>query len=122
MKARLLALFGLLGLAGCGQPSTAPHWPPFGGDPDQGRVLVTRASCGACHVIPGVENAHGQVGPPLAHYAQRTVVAGMLPNTPQNLTYWIAHPQAVVPGNAMPNTGLSDQEARDVAAYLYTLR
>lgn len=122
MNARLLAILGCLALGACGESAKAPHWPPFGGDPDQGRVLVTRASCGACHRIPGVENAHGEVGPPLAHYAQRTVIAGMLPNTPQNLTYWIAHPQAVVPGNAMPNTGLSDQEARDVAAYLYTLR
>lgn len=80
------------------------------------------ASCGACHAVPGVPQADGMVGPPLVHFARRTVVAGMLPNTPSNLVLWIRFPQSVVPGNAMPDTGLSDAQARDVAAYLYTLR
>lgn len=62
------------------------------------------------------------VGPPLNHFARRTIVAGLLPNTPANLVRWIRYPQQVVPGNAMPDAGLDEQQARDVAAYLYSLR
>jgi cytochrome c1 len=46
----------------------------------------------------------------------------MLRNTPDNLTRWVRNPQQIVPGNAMPDMGLSEAEARDVTAYLYTLR
>jgi len=121
-QSRWIWLGALLALSACGQSARAPHWGKFGGDPAQGKVIIVRANCGACHQIPGIENAHGLVGPPLAHFAKRTVVAGLLANTPDNLTHWIAHPQQVAPGNAMPNTGLTDQQARDVAAYLYTLK
>lgn len=94
----------------------------FGGDPARGATLIRNAGCGACHEIPGVVGAHGIVGPPLTHIASRKIIAGRLPNTPANLTLWLRDPQAVVPGNAMPNGGLTDAQARDIAAYLYTLR
>ncbi len=64
----------------------------------------------------------GNVGPPLLGIGDRSFIAGMLSNEPANLIRWIRFPQSVVPGNAMPNMGVSDQEARDIAAYLYTLR
>jgi cytochrome c1 len=67
-------------------------------------------------------HANGLVGPPLQHFAGRTIIAGLLPNTPANLVKWIRFPQEVVPGNAMPDGGLDDLQARDIAAYLYTLR
>jgi cytochrome c1 len=85
-------------------------------------MVMTRSSCGACHEIPGVSEADGLVGPPLTHFAQRTMIAGFLPNTPDNLERWVQHPQAVAPGNAMPDLGLSDRDARDVAAYLDRIR
>ncbi len=121
MKALTAAAAALLCLTACAPDIGAPKW-KFNGDAKRGAVQIIRSSCGDCHVIPGIELANGQVGPPLTHFAQRTIVAGLLPNTPDNLTRWIAHPQAVTPGNAMPDSGLTDQEARDVAAYLYTLR
>ena len=62
------------------------------------------------------------VGPPLVGWARRTMVAGYLPNTPDQLVRWITAPQSVAPGNAMPNLGVTDRDARDIAAYLYTLR
>jgi cytochrome c2 len=62
------------------------------------------------------------VGPPLEHIAGRSYLAGMLPNTPDNMVTWLRHPQQVVPGNAMPDLGLSDAGGRDIAAYLETLR
>lgn len=120
-----LALAGVLALtaiAGCSRQPAGPVWPASVGDPARGKSTILSASCGACHAIPGVGNADGMVGPPLDHFARRTVVAGMLPNTPSNLVQWIRYPQSVVPGNAMPNMGLSDAQAHDVAAYLYTLR
>ena len=72
-------------------------------------------------MIPGVRGANGLVGPPLDHMGQRVFVAGLLRNTPANMVSGLRDPQAVVPGNAMCDMGLSEEQARDVAAYLYTL-
>lgn len=66
--------------------------------------------------------ANGLVGPPLDFMGERIFIAGMLRNTPANMVTWLRNPQDVVPGNAMPDTGLSEAQARDVTAYLYTLR
>lgn len=106
---------------GCARQPT-PHWSGFGGDAARGAVIVGQVQCGACHEIPGIPDAHGLVGPPLTGFARRTMVAGMLPNTPDALAHWLRDPQSVTPGNGMPSTNLTDQQARDVAAYLYTLR
>lgn len=62
------------------------------------------------------------MGPPLADFGRRIYVAGMLRNTPDNLTSWLRNPQRVVPGNAMPDMGISNPDARDIATYPYTLR
>ena len=92
------------------------------GDPDRGAVLTRRDGCSACHEIPGVLGAQGRVGPPLTQMARRTMIAGVLPNTPTNMIRWLRNPQTIVPGNAMPNMELSDHDARDIAAFLETLR
>jgi cytochrome c2 len=92
------------------------------GDAAHGSRLVDTEACGSCHVIPGHATGNGMAGPPLAGFAQRTVIAGVLPNTPDNLEFWLQQAQAVVPRNGMPDMNLNRQEARDVAAYLYTLR
>ena len=89
---------------------------------EEGRIVITQAACGSCHEIPGVLNANGLVGPPLARFGRRATVAGVLPNSPDNLAYWLRFPQKIVPGNAMPNTGLSESQAHDAAAYLESLR
>ncbi|MGH7025691.1 MAG: c-type cytochrome [Caulobacteraceae bacterium] len=111
-----LAALAALGACHGGPPSS------LDGDPARGKVLIGQAQCGACHEIPGVFEARGLVGPPLAAYGRRTMIAGMLPNTSDNLALWLRFPQSVTPGNAMPDTGLSEGQARDVAAYLYTLK
>jgi cytochrome c1 len=72
--------------------------------------------------VPGVPGADGQVGPPLTGMGKRTMIAGMLPNTPDNMMTWLRTPQSVVPGNAMPNTEMDEHDAQDVAAYLDSLR
>ncbi len=102
--------------------AAGPVWMVIGGDARRGSMLITSFGCGGCHRVPGVDGARGNVGPPLTRFGSRTYIAGMLRNTPSNLVRWIRDPQAVVPGNAMPNMGVSEAEARDIAAYLYTLR
>ena len=92
------------------------------GDPARGRELIERYSCGSCHMVPGVEGARGLVGPPLIHWANRRYIAGEVENTPEHLVTWLTVPQSVEPGTAMPNMGVTDGQARAMAAYLYTLR
>jgi cytochrome c1 len=90
-----------------------------GGDPAAGAVAIARYGCGSCHVIPGVERARGLVGPPLTDFALRTYIAGTAVNTPENLAAWIRLPDSVEPGTVMPTLGVSEQDARDITAYLY---
>jgi cytochrome c1 len=52
---------------------------------------------------------------------RRGYIAGHLPNNGPNLIRWIRDPQQVDPGNAMPDLGVGDVDARDIAAYLFTL-
>lgn len=78
--------------------------------------------CGSCHVIPEVPAAVGRVGPSLERYAERAYIAGNRPNAPDTLARWIESPAAVLPGTTMPDMGASAADARDMAAYLMTLR
>lgn len=99
-----------------------PYRSVAGGDAHFGEVAMEKYGCGSCHTIPGVPGALGTVGPPLTAFGRRGYVAGVLPNTPENLVRWIMAPQSVLPGNAMPDMGVSPGEARSIARYLYTLR
>jgi mono/diheme cytochrome c family protein len=90
-----------------------------GGDPDQAAVLVTRYGCGGCHAIPGLPGADGRVAQPLGGLRERVFIGGQMRNTSDNLIRWIVDPRAISPNSAMPATGISAAEARDVAAYLY---
>ena len=88
----------------------------------RGADLIIANGCGTCHAIPGIAGARGNVGPPLDHIGTRVFIAGMLRNTPDNMVAWLKNPQAVIPGNAMPNMNLNDAQARDITAYLAGLR
>ncbi len=121
-RSAALALVLALGLAACDESAGRRGATDFGGDPKQGAKLIVRLGCATCHTIPGIAGAHGRVGPPLDGIAGRTIIAGVLPNTPRNLIAWLRAPQSVVPGNVMPNMGIDDHDARAIAAYLYTLR
>ena len=92
-----------------------------GGRPAHGRELLVRYGCGSCHTIPGVRGARGMAGPSLLRFGQRTFIAGQRRNTPQNLIPWLQYPQHIEPNTAMPEMGVTDADARDIAAYLYTL-
>lgn len=116
----LAALAISIALAGCGDSQRNSLTDI--GNSQRGKQLLDGYGCGACHVIPGIRTARGLVGPPLYFYAQRTMIAGQMPNTPPNLVRWIEHPESVDPKTAMPDLGVSQQQASDMAAYLYTLR
>ena len=92
-----------------------------GGDPSAGRELLVQYGCGSCHVIPGVPGARGAVGPPLGTIAERAFVGGVLPHNPENLMRWIENPQGIDSLTAMPTLGVTRNESRHMAAYLYTL-
>jgi cytochrome c1 len=96
--------------------------PVAGGDARQGALAIQGYGCGACHTIPDIPGANGTVGPPLTSLAKRSVLAGQLPNNPDNLILWIMHPQEVRPGSDMPEMGVTEPAARDIAAYLYSVK
>jgi mono/diheme cytochrome c family protein len=119
----IVALAGLLAACRGNNPEYGEAYSTAsGGDAHRGRQVIAAKGCGSCHMIPGVSGANGMVGPPLNWFSRRTYIAGELPNTPENLVRWVQLPKSVEPATAMPALGLSDQQARDVAAYLYTLR
>jgi cytochrome c len=93
-----------------------------GGNARAGQQDIRKYGCNACHTIPGVAGARGLVGPPLAGIGERQYIAGELQNTPENLMKWIQHPHQVEPHTVMPDMNVSEQDSRDIAAYLYTLR
>ncbi len=120
--ALLVGLGGLLlALTGCGSGNAASIASSIG-DPHRGAVLIRAAGCGSCHVVPGINDATGLVGPPLQQMGRRIYIAGLLRNTPSNMIRWLRSPESIVPGNAMPDMGLTEDQARDITAYLYTLQ
>lgn len=125
-SASAVPLIFLMLLSGCsdwtasGSTDNVPRAEMIG-DPETGRRLIAEIGCGSCHLIPGIADANGLVGPPLDHIARRKYLAGLLRNTPETMVSWIRNPQTYVPGNAMPDMGLSEEEARQITAYLYTL-
>jgi cytochrome c2 len=117
----LLSALALAALAGCDESYL--EVPGVGiGYPKAGREAFNQYACTSCHVIPGVVGADIHVGPPLTGLAERKYLAGVLPNTPANLVRWIRQPQAISAQSAMPNLGVGEQPALDMAAYLYRLK
>src|SRR5437868_144295 len=86
-----------------------------GGDPSRAPDLLRRYGCTGCHTIPGISGADGQVGGALTDIRRRVYIAGVAVNSPENLIRWIVSPQAFSPRTAMPETGVSELEARDIA-------
>jgi cytochrome c len=118
-RARFLTMLLAALAAGCSDPSLHPH---ADGDAQRGKALLQQYGCGACHRIPGVTDARGSSGPPLDRLGRRVFVAGVLANSPSELARWIRAPEAIKPGTGMPNAHVTEQDARDMVAYLYRLR
>lgn len=112
-------------------PGTPSGFPPVGLErlgpegPDaveKGREALQQYGCTRCHRIPGITGAHTDVGPPLAGIADRTYIAGVLANTDENMVRWLRFPQRVDPKTAMPYLGVREDDARNMTAYLNTLK
>jgi cytochrome c2 len=117
-----IVLLASLFSVSCDRASGDDRYHLTNADPERGRAAIGRYGCGSCHDIPGVRGAGGMVGPPLGQVSQRVFIAGVLPNEPDNMIRWIENPPAIDPQTAMPNTGVTMRDARDITAYLYTLR
>lgn len=116
-----MILFSVVGCDLAPKPPNAKHVDE--GDATRGFSLVADGSfgCAACHAIPGIRFPKGNVGPPLDGIAGRSLIAGQLPNKPGVMVAFLQDPPALAPRTGMPNVGLSIEQARDIAAYLYTL-
>lgn len=118
----LLFVLAALSAAACGSKVEKEAAAMTGGDVHRGKQAIAKYGCVACHTIPGIDNAVANVGPPLTKVAVRQYLGGHLINTPDNMIKWIRRPQEIDPNNAMPTLGVTEQDGRDIAAYLYTLR
>lgn len=110
-------------LSGCtGGKALRSYHVATGGNVARGEQVIVQYKCGSCHTIPGIHNANGVFGPPLNELSHRSIIAGDFPNEPEILVHWVQSPTSMKPATAMPDLGLSEQQARDAAAYLETLR
>ncbi len=95
---------------------------PPAGAAERGRRLFLDKTCMECHSIRGVAAA-GSAGPDLTHLASRRMLgAGVMTNTPPNLSLWLTNPQAIKPGCLMPNLNLTHAQVRDLVSYFQTLK
>ena len=122
-RAPLMAVLCLTAAAAaCGSRVVKDAERLTGGNVARGKAAIGKYGCAACHTIPGLEGATAMVGPPLGSVAVRQYLGGHLPNSPDNMIQWIQHPQMIDPSNSMPELGVTDQDARDLTALLYTFR
>jgi cytochrome c len=121
--ARFLIAVLLLALTACKPSGATKLWASetTGGNPEHGKKAIGKYGCAACHTIDGIRS-EAMVGPPLTRMAARSYLAGSLQNNAENLIRFIQHPRAVHNDTAMPEMRLTDEEARDIAAYLYTYK
>jgi mono/diheme cytochrome c family protein len=106
--------------ASCSTPTEAPARREA--SVERGRAAITQYACNACHLIPGVTGSAVFVGPPLEGIAGRGLIAGAVPNTPEQMVRWIRDPRSIDPETTMPAMQVNPQDAQDIAAFLATLR
>lgn len=116
----LVALPLLLAVPGCAHTNRPPPPEVYAGGPDRGATLIARYGCDSCRTIPGMDRADGLVGPPLSRFDFRSYIVGKLVNNADNPQHWIIARREVEPSNAITNLGVSQIDAQDTAAYLYT--
>lgn len=114
----LIIIIGNLTVLGLKRPTlpdlTAVNWEEH----QKGRLLLTEYGCGGCHIVPGLSKARGRVGPSLEDLHEQTFIAGVIANNFENLSAWIRHPDTLAPGTAMPNLGVTEEDAKVMASYL----
>lgn len=120
----LAAAAGCVALAACDDapPIDAAYRHVEGGSPERGLRAMARYQCGSCHAIPGAVTHGVRAGPPLDGFGRRSYIGGRLPSAPDTLQRWLRDPKALEPRTTMPHVGVTDEDARDIAAYLLSLR
>ncbi|MGB3222470.1 MAG: c-type cytochrome [Desulforhopalus sp.] len=96
-----------------------PLWTVTDGNHQQGAESIIEYGCFSCHVINGIRRANGRVGPKLQDIKEQIYIGGVLANSPENMVEWIMNPLNFSAETAMPDLDVSDQDARDISAYLY---
>lgn len=125
MRLRAVVALTCLGaaslLGACADTSGGrPQIAVVGGDPHRGQDAMVRYGCTSCHAVPGIPSvANDRIAPNLEGFDDRYYIAGQIPNRPEELIRWLQNPPAVTPGTVMPNLGVTEQDAKDLAAYLY---
>lgn len=115
----VLLVAAVLFVASCGgAQGEQRHAAIPGGDAEAGREKIVQFGCVSCHAVPGVPSVTRGVGPDLEGFEDQLYISGQIPNRPEELIRWLLDPQALIPGTAMPSSGLSEQDARDIAAYV----
>jgi cytochrome c oxidase assembly factor CtaG/cytochrome c2 len=107
---------------GCNRPSYGDGESLAHGDARRGQHLIKSYGCVACHIVPGVSGGDAHVGPALSGLKQRVYIAGVIPNSPENLVAWVQDPKKIDSATAMPKVGVSEADAKDIASYLYSIR
>lgn len=93
------------------------------GNAGRGPELAAQYGCNVCHIIPGVEGPQGSLGPSLQGLGSRpTISMGAVQNTPANLVQFIQNPAALNPQSSMPPMAIAENDAKDLVAYLVTLK
>ncbi|MBA4000525.1 c-type cytochrome [Brevundimonas sp.] len=110
-----------LALAACSGAVDSPARSVPSGDPEHGLEVMSRVGCGSCHAIPGIDWPEGRVGPSLDGLGRRALIGSGLPNRPETLIPYLVDAPSVDEGSPMPPMPISEEEARDIAAYLYGL-
>ncbi len=118
------------GFGSAALPTPVPGEPPS--LVQQGATLFANGACITCHTVRGTQAA-GKIGPELTHFGSRGSIAAntLQKQDPVNdpdgskrfsLKRWLRNPQAVKPGNDMPNLNLSEADIDAISAYLESLK
>lgn len=115
----LVLLLLVTGVTGCAEETRQPRQVE-GGDAARGAAAVQFYGCTSCHAIPEVDSVDDDsVAPNLDGFDRRHYIAGQISNRPEELVQWLLDPQQIAPGTLMPNLDVTEQDARDMAAFLY---
>jgi cytochrome c2 len=121
-RVMMMGLALLAGASGCDRKPPPQQQQPVASvaEIERGRLALATYGCAACHSIKGMHAPQRTVGPPLERVVKNSYIAGVLPNNTDAMARWIMEPRRVSPGTAMPDLGVSADEARAMAAYLYS--
>jgi cytochrome c oxidase subunit 2 len=112
-----MLLVGLLLLIAGAELTHARPADSQSGSAERGRTLFG-SYCGACHRMQGISVATGVIGPDLTGWESQPLIAGVAPNTPQNLARWLTNPQTVKADAIMLPLGLTSAQVDDLVAFL----